>query len=111
MNSYTTGQQGEQLAIEYLERHGYSVVDRNWKTTRCEIDIIATRAQTVYFIEVKFRADLSHSDGYDYITAKKLRQMHFAAQIWIQNNQWLGDFSLGVMSVTNNDAELLLDIY
>ena len=54
------GDFGERRAVAYLRRHGYTIVERNYRTGRYEIDIIARRFKTIVFAEVKtrtYRAD------------------------------------------------------
>jgi putative endonuclease len=47
------GRRGEQLAATHLERHGWRIVERNFRTREGEIDLIATRRGTLAFCEVK----------------------------------------------------------
>jgi putative endonuclease len=47
------GQLGERLAARSLERNGYRIVERNYRTRDGEIDIVARRGQTLIFCEVK----------------------------------------------------------
>lgn len=54
------GRQGEQLATEYLEKHGYSIVVKNYRNCFGEIDIIAKECGTLVFIEVKMRNLISY---------------------------------------------------
>jgi len=111
--SYDTGRRAEQAAAEYLQAQGYHVVARNWKTPRCEIDIVAHKDQTVYFIEVKYRVRDTQGSGLDYITPRKLRQMHFAAEMWVQKTGFAGDYSLGAIEVagpTFTVTEYLTDL-
>lgn len=49
------GEWGETLAQQFLERHGYTIVTRNFFTRWGEIDIIARQGDTWIFIEVKLR--------------------------------------------------------
>ena len=50
------GAWGENQAVEFLKRQGFTVVDRNYHTTMGEIDIVARRGTDIYFIEVKTRS-------------------------------------------------------
>lgn len=88
-----------------LEQQGFEIIDRNWKTKVCEIDIIAQSQKTVYFIEVKYRSSQSQGDGFDYITAQKLKRMNFAAAVWTQNFNWNGDYRLMAAAVSGPDCE------
>ncbi|OGZ73400.1 MAG: hypothetical protein A2908_02395 [Candidatus Staskawiczbacteria bacterium RIFCSPLOWO2_01_FULL_38_12b] len=47
------GKEGEKIAEKFLVKHGFSILDRNYTKKWGEIDIIAKKAQKVYFIEVK----------------------------------------------------------
>ena len=49
----TLGTRGEQLAANHLERHGWRIVERNFRTREGEIDLIAARDGTLAFCEVK----------------------------------------------------------
>ena len=49
------GALGERLAVEHLERRGYRIVDRNFRTRHGELDIVATDGACIVFVEVKTR--------------------------------------------------------
>lgn len=80
------GQEAEKQAAKYLKKQGFKIIDRNWRTRWCEIDIIASKDKIVYFAEVKYRSSANCGTGFDYITSKKLQQMSFAAEFWLSAN-------------------------
>jgi putative endonuclease len=49
------GKDGESQAADWLMKNGYEILYRNWRYSRCEIDIIATKNGTVHIVEVKTR--------------------------------------------------------
>jgi putative endonuclease len=51
----TRGELGEQIAERHLERRGYRVVERNFRTRYGEIDLIAVDPRAIVFCEVKTR--------------------------------------------------------
>ena len=53
MNSRAKGQRGETRAAHYLEAKGYTIVDKNFRSSRGEIDVIAVRGSDIVFAEVK----------------------------------------------------------
>lgn len=106
MSSYQTGQQAELVASQYLQEKGYKILARNWRTRYCEIDIVALKDSTISFIEVKYRATTRQGTGLDYITPKKLQQMHFAAEMWITNHHWYGQVSLAALEVAGKDFKV-----
>ncbi|HSX28658.1 MAG TPA: YraN family protein [Candidatus Saccharimonadales bacterium] len=100
MSSTETGRQAETAAAAYLQRHGFTIIERNWRTRWCEIDIVAQKAKTIHFVEVKYRKTDAWGGGLEYITPRKLQQMQFAAQLWVANHAWKDEYSLGAIEVT-----------
>jgi putative endonuclease len=66
------GKFGEDLARQYLERKGYSIVDLNYKNSYQEIDIIAKIKKEIVFFEVKTRVNLVFGPAEEAISQKKL---------------------------------------
>ena len=95
-----SGTKAETQAAAYLERHGFTILDRNWKTKMCEIDIIAQKDSVLYFTEVKYRKDNQHGSGAEAITTAKLRQMQFAAEAWCAAKRWSGAHQLAAIEVS-----------
>lgn len=77
------GPLSEHLATLYLVRAGWQILARNYRVNRKEIDIIAQRANTVAFVEVKARAGAGYGSGLEAITWKKRREIAHVAQAWI----------------------------
>lgn len=78
------GDSAEDVAANYLVGRGHTIVERNWKTKYCEIDIVSTYKKTIFFTEVKYRINSKYGDGFDAITVKKQNQMKFATKIYAQ---------------------------
>ena len=53
MNTRLIGNEGENRATAFLETKGFSIIERNWRTNRGEIDIIAVKNDILVFVEVK----------------------------------------------------------
>ncbi len=81
------GDRAEEAVAEYLRKNGHEILERNWKTKFCEIDIVSRKDDTVYFTEVKYRKNDVAGGGMAAITPKKLRQMKFAAEYFALKNQ------------------------
>ena len=69
------GQQGEALACQYLSRHGYRVIVKNYRTKLGEIDIIAEEKGTLVFVEVKTRRGHQCGHPFEAVTPTKCRQI------------------------------------
>ena len=94
MKTIDQGHQAEVAVAKKLKADGHEILNLNWRTPRCEIDIVSLKDGAVYFTEVKFRVGASQGSGFDYITPKKLRQLAFAAEMWVAENNWSGDYRL-----------------
>ena len=103
MLSTKAGQLAEEKVAEYLESTGYQVLDKNWRTRTCEIDIVAYKNRTVFFVEVKYRSTSFQGTGFEYITPAKLRRMKYAARLWTAKHNWTGSYCLCAASVHGSD--------
>lgn len=99
MSNKSVGLLAEQKAADYLEKQGFEILEQNWQTRWCEIDIVARHKHRVYFVEVKSRKNQAQGSGLDYITPKKLKQMSFAAEMWVSNHGWSSEYQLAAISV------------
>ena len=77
------GDRGESAVCDYLRELGHEIVARNWKNKFCEIDVISRFNGVLCFTEVKYRRA---GGGLDAINKKKLQQMRFAAEMYLQQN-------------------------
>jgi putative endonuclease len=66
-----TGDVGEAAAVQFLKNKGYSVVERNYRYERGEIDIIAENESELVFVEVKSRHSKAFGTPEDAVTEKK----------------------------------------
>lgn len=76
------GRTGETLAAEYLENHGYAVIDRNWHCRTGEFDIVATDQNYLVFVEVKTRSNTSFGHPFESVTTSKVARMRRLANEW-----------------------------
>ena len=68
------------MAAEWLELRGFQLVFRNWKSGRYEVDIIASQAGILHFIEVKSRRNDLFGNPEDWVDRKKGRHLLSAGE-------------------------------
>ena len=79
------GRYGEDLACKYLQAKGYKILKRNFRCRRFgEIDIVASKAGVLSFIEVKTRASLRYGMPAEDVTLAKQRKIYRVAQYYLQ---------------------------
>ena len=101
------GRRAEAAAAMYLDMRGFSIIERNFRRPRCEIDIIASKDGIVYLVEVKYRKNDDQGGGLEAITATKLKQMAYAAEMWVAETKWHGPFQLAAIELTGPDFTVL----
>lgn len=99
----TSGAIAETKAAKNLQADGYRIIDRNWKTRWCEVDIIAEKDGVVRFFEVKYRRNAGAGSGLEYITQAKLHRMKFAAELWLSRHPAISASELGAIEVEGAD--------
>lgn len=82
-----TGEKGEQLATDFLKSKGYHILERNWRFSRAEIDIIAMHSDVLVFVEVKTRSYTSFGEPEAFVTTKKEELMIDAAHVYMAKIQ------------------------
>lgn len=87
---HALGRAGEQLAAEYLERHGLAVLARNWRCFLGELDIVGTDGRTVVFCEVKTRSGVDYGAPLDAVSPDKVRRLRDLAKAWLDEQRLRG---------------------
>lgn len=78
------GAAGEQLAAEHLERRGFTILERNFRTRWGELDIIAFDGATLVFCEVKSRRESGGAvDALESVHQRKRSQVRKLAGRWL----------------------------
>lgn len=99
------GDRGEQAAADWLAADGHEIIARNWRTRYCEIDIVSMKDGTLYFIEVKHRKNDDFGGGLAAITAKKQRQMRFAAELFIAKHPQYEGHDMRMLAVAVDESQ------
>lgn len=81
----TLGRLGEALALEHLRRLGYAIVARNYRCREGEVDIVATTADTVVFVEVKARRSTTYGSPLEAVDARKQARLARAARHFLHS--------------------------
>ena len=77
------GQQGEAAAADYLQRCGWRVVERNYRTPLGELDLVAERRGILAFVEVKTRTSDAFGEGYEAVTPRKREKLYRLAEYYL----------------------------
>ncbi|MFA6520131.1 MAG: YraN family protein [Candidatus Paceibacterota bacterium] len=120
--SQKTGEIGENIAVKFLVKHGFSILDRNYTKKWGEIDIIAEKANKIYFIEVKSvsretlkevtRDTLDQYHPEDNVHPWKLKRLSRTIQTYLLSNKipdekdWQVDLLVVFLDMKNKKARI-----
>ena len=99
------GKKGEDMAAEYLRNLDYRILERNYRSGRTEIDIIAEHGDKLIFIEVKTRTGLAYGLPEEAVDESKQEAIETCAETYILDKGWEGNIRFDIIAVSLNDPE------
>jgi putative endonuclease len=107
------GRYGEDLACDELERRGYTIMTRRYRTVHGELDIVAQHGAYLVFVEVKARQGGSFGDPEEAVTLQKQQRLVYMATDYLVR-QGLGEVAcrfdvVGVSTDTDPPSILVLE--
>ena len=108
-NTHSTGQQGEEVASRYLIKKGYRIIERNYRSEKYEIDIIAESGNTIVFCEVKTARTNKFGPSISWVTPEKIEHISKAAAEYIATHDtkfFSFRFDVIGLEVKNGETEI-----
>jgi putative endonuclease len=110
------GADGERLAAQWYEAHGYEILDRNWRRREGEVDLIVRLGKTVAFCEVKTRSSDRFGSGAESVLQAKQRRIRRLAARWLSeltpaSGRVRVDVRFDVVSITAGRIEVIEDAF
>lgn len=110
MNTTAIGISYERVAADYLEGRGLYIVEQNWRTKWCEVDIVARDEQgVIHIVEVRYRKSGASGNGIDSITPAKQRQLIHAAKRWLMMRGAPVGIQIDVIGITGDTVQYIPD--
>lgn len=105
----TLGKLGENVAVTYLEQHGYAIRHRNWRFHHLEVDIISVKDHEIVFVEVKTRKNNEYGEPYDAVDYKKMQRLVKAADTYIKLYQIDYNIRFDIISVVGENGNFTIE--
>lgn len=98
------GTLGEELACRFLEEKGYQLLEKNWRFSRAEVDIIAKDGDILVFIEVKTRSSEYFGKPEEFVSAQKETLISDAAAVYMEKigHEW--EIRFDIIAVLHNQT-------
>jgi putative endonuclease len=100
------GKWGEDLAARWYVAHGYEVVDRNWRSTTGELDLVASNGSVLVFCEIKTRASDRFGAPQAAVGHAKQRRLRLLAAQWLAAHDRHGAIRFDVAAITGVRIEV-----
>ena len=109
MNTSTTGAYGEDLCASYLTEKGFTILTKNYRFGKNEVDLICKNKEIIVFVEVKYRTDDRLVAPWQAVTRKKQRQIIRVANHYLQHTNSDLEARFDVVSIVHAHQGLKID--
>ena len=99
LSKQQTGKLGESIAATYLINKGYNVINRNWRISRAEVDIIAWDEDMLVFVEVKTRSSKQLGEPAEFVSTRQMEMLFQAAPAFMEELDYEGEIRFDIIGV------------
>ena len=103
------GKLGEELAVEFLQKEGYEILDTNWTFQKAEIDIIAKKENTLAIVEVKTRSSLEFGLPQDFVKPKKIQLLVKAVNEYVVSKNLDVDVRFDIIAIHKEGKSFVIE--
>ena len=112
-NKRETGTRKEELAADFLTRHGVKILDRNFRCRQGEIDLIGRDGRYLVFFEVKYRKTDRNGMPAEAVGYVKQQRIRYTAQFYLYNRRYQEDMPcrFDVVSILGDQITWIRDAF
>lgn len=103
------GNQGEQLAVNFLTDLGYEILERNYRFDKAEVDIIARLNDILAIVEVKTRSTTDFGNPQDFVKPKQIQRLVKAIDEYVTSNQLDVEVRFDVIAIVRDGKNFKID--
>ena len=103
------GKLGEEMAVDFLQKTGYDILETNWVFQKAEIDIIAQKGTTLAIIEVKTRSTVDFGLPQDFVKPKKIQLLVKAVNEYVISNDLEVEVRFDIISVYKENNQFKVE--
>ncbi len=96
------GKKGEQLAVNFLVKKGYDILEKNYRYLKSEIDIIAQKGDTIMVVEVKTRSTPEFGNPQDFVKPKQIQSLVKAIDHYVTENELDVEVRFDIVAIIKN---------
>ncbi len=103
------GKKGEQLAIAFLIKNGYKILEKNYRYLKAEVDIIAQKKGVLAAIEVKTRSTDYFGNPQDFVNPKKIKLLLSAIDYYVTEKDLDVEVRFDIIAIIYQKNEIKIE--
>lgn len=103
------GKIGEEMAVEFLQKEGYTILQTNYTFQKAEIDILAEKAGVLAVVEVKTRSSLDFGLPQDFVKPKKIQLLVKAVDAFVTQNDLDLEVRFDIIAIHKEDKSFVIE--
>ena len=103
------GKKGEKLAIDFLIKNEYKILEKNYRYLKAEVDIIARKGGVLAVVEVKTRSTDYFGDPQDFVTPKKIKLLLSAVDYYVVQRDLDVEVRFDIIAIIHQKNETKID--
>lgn len=103
------GKFGEEMAVAFLEKEGYTILETNWTFQKAEIDIIAQKENILAVVEVKTRSSLDFGLPQDFVKPKKIQLLVKAVDEYVSSQDLDVDVRFDIIAIHKEGKSFVIE--
>lgn len=103
------GKLGEEMAVEFLQKEGYTILQTNYTFQKAEIDILAEKAAVLAVVEVKTRSSLDFGLPQDFVKPKKIQLLVKAVDAYVIQNDLDLEVRFDIIAIHKEDKSFVIE--
>jgi putative endonuclease len=103
------GTLGEKLAVDFLQKNGYKILETNWSSDKLEVDIIAMDKDVLVIVEVKTRQSTYFGEPEAFVNKTKQKNLIRAANAFIYKRNLNCETRFDIISIVKSGEDIKID--
>ncbi len=103
------GKLGEELAVDFLQKNGYEILETNWVFQKAEIDIIAQKDNILVAVEVKTRSSIDFGLPQDFVKPKKIQLLVKAINEYVVSNDLDVEVQFDIIAINKEEKDFNIE--
>ncbi|WP_282030321.1 YraN family protein [Winogradskyella eximia] len=96
------GKKGEQIAVDFLLKNSYDIIERNYRFQKAEVDIIAQKGDVLAIVEVKTRSTIDFGNPQDFVKPKQIKNLVKAVDEYVNENNLDIEVRFDIIAIVKN---------